>query len=177
MYNPGIYTNSKSLFPTIAEFVLRNEPQRREEIIEWYRQVIAFFLQCKREDNIIDSVLNGYLVCNIMDAGTRELLPDIKKLYDNELVSLDICGTYDDVAQEFENADRRHRRKNILTMAERYKHVTETWASYNEDNNNESGFDPDDEEFIPKVKGAKIGRNDPCPCGSGKKYKKCCLNS
>ncbi|MDR2067385.1 MAG: UPF0149 family protein [Holosporaceae bacterium] len=24
--------------------------------------------------------------------------------------------------------------------------------------------------------GDKIGRNDPCPCGSGKKYKKCCLN-
>lgn len=23
----------------------------------------------------------------------------------------------------------------------------------------------------------KIGRNDPCPCGSGKKYKNCCLNS
>ena len=22
----------------------------------------------------------------------------------------------------------------------------------------------------------KIGRNDPCPCGSGKKYKKCCLD-
>ncbi len=22
----------------------------------------------------------------------------------------------------------------------------------------------------------KIGRNDPCPCGSGKKYKQCCLN-
>ena len=21
--------------------------------------------------------------------------------------------------------------------------------------------------------GAKVGRNDPCPCGSGKKYKKC----
>jgi len=25
-----------------------------------------------------------------------------------------------------------------------------------------------------KRKGRKIGRNDPCPCGSGKKYKKCC---
>ena len=24
------------------------------------------------------------------------------------------------------------------------------------------------------AKGAKVGRNDPCPCGSGKKYKKCC---
>jgi preprotein translocase subunit SecA len=22
--------------------------------------------------------------------------------------------------------------------------------------------------------GHKIGRNDPCPCGSGKKFKKCC---
>ncbi len=25
-----------------------------------------------------------------------------------------------------------------------------------------------------KVGGGKVGRNDPCPCGSGKKYKKCC---
>ena len=26
----------------------------------------------------------------------------------------------------------------------------------------------------PVKKGKKVGRNDPCPCGSGKKYKKCC---
>jgi preprotein translocase subunit SecA len=26
----------------------------------------------------------------------------------------------------------------------------------------------------PRVGGRKIGRNEPCPCGSGKKYKKCC---
>jgi len=25
-----------------------------------------------------------------------------------------------------------------------------------------------------KREGDKVGRNDPCPCGSGKKYKKCC---
>lgn len=25
-----------------------------------------------------------------------------------------------------------------------------------------------------KREGPKVGRNDPCPCGSGKKYKKCC---
>lgn len=25
-----------------------------------------------------------------------------------------------------------------------------------------------------RIVGGKIGRNDPCPCGSGKKYKKCC---
>lgn len=27
---------------------------------------------------------------------------------------------------------------------------------------------------LPAQRGAKVGRNDPCPCGSGKKYKKCC---
>jgi preprotein translocase subunit SecA len=26
----------------------------------------------------------------------------------------------------------------------------------------------------PVTKKEKVGRNDPCPCGSGKKYKKCC---
>lgn len=30
---------------------------------------------------------------------------------------------------------------------------------------------------IPIVKTQSVGRNEPCPCGSGKKYKKCCLNS
>lgn len=35
---------------------------------------------------------------------------------------------------------------------------------------------PDDEEENTSAKpsGTKVGRNDPCPCGSGKKYKKCC---
>ncbi|UNC93526.1 YecA family protein [Candidatus Contubernalis alkaliaceticus] len=28
---------------------------------------------------------------------------------------------------------------------------------------------------IPGGASKKVGRNDPCPCGSGKKYKKCCL--
>ncbi len=27
----------------------------------------------------------------------------------------------------------------------------------------------------PVVAGPKAGRNDPCHCGSGKKYKKCCM--
>jgi SWIM/SEC-C metal-binding protein len=46
------------------------------------------------------------------------------------------------------------------------------------------GFEPDKPEDISDlekllnppqiVKSKKIGRNDPCPCGSGKKHKKCC---
>ncbi len=48
-----------------------------------------------------------------------------------------------------------------------------------------AGLEPDEPEDIsdlqrllnpplPKKASQKAGRNDPCPCGSGKKYKKCC---
>ena len=50
------------------------------------------------------------------------------------------------------------------------------------------GIEPDKPEDIsdiirlqdpppPAEKKEKIGRNEPCPCGSGKKHKKCCLDS
>ena len=35
-------------------------------------------------------------------------------------------------------------------------------------------FDDDTRKALYKVKEEKIYPNDPCPCGSGKKYKKCC---
>lgn len=44
----------------------------------------------------------------------------------------------------------------------------------------EGGITPNiTEDYIEKKldKKTKIGRNEPCPCGSGKKYKKCCINS
>ena len=37
-----------------------------------------------------------------------------------------------------------------------------------------SASSPDPRKQAVKVGGGKVGRNDPCPCGSGKKYKKCC---
>ncbi|MHC5122585.1 MAG: SEC-C metal-binding domain-containing protein, partial [Planctomycetota bacterium] len=35
---------------------------------------------------------------------------------------------------------------------------------------------PQGEKKVKQIKldQPKVGRNDPCPCGSGKKYKKCC---
>jgi len=30
--------------------------------------------------------------------------------------------------------------------------------------------------LAPLSTGPKVGRNEPCPCGSGLKYKKCCLS-
>jgi len=33
---------------------------------------------------------------------------------------------------------------------------------------------PPQENFVRVGDKKSVGRNDPCPCGSGKKYKKCC---
>jgi uncharacterized protein len=30
---------------------------------------------------------------------------------------------------------------------------------------------------VPARSGPRVGRNDPCPCGSGKKYKRCCIDA
>jgi hypothetical protein len=40
----------------------------------------------------------------------------------------------------------------------------------------EEAEEPENAEVIEPIRaGPRVGRNDPCPCGSGKKYKKCCL--
>jgi preprotein translocase subunit SecA len=36
------------------------------------------------------------------------------------------------------------------------------------------GEEPPKKQPVRKTAAAKVGRNDPCPCGSGRKYKKCC---
>ena len=52
-----------------------------------------------------------------------------------------------------------------------YEQITTTWYGYtNKDELSDSGNEPIRVEV-------KTGRNDPCPCGSGKKYKKCCLKN
>ena len=38
----------------------------------------------------------------------------------------------------------------------------------------ENKYEDEGKKPVKKSDEEKIGRNDPCPCGSGKKYKKCC---
>jgi len=53
----------------------------------------------------------------------------------------------------------------IATQPEKREQVATPLATNKEDSNQRGPI---------KRKTAKIGRNDPCPCGSGKKYKQCC---
>lgn len=46
--------------------------------------------------------------------------------------------------------------------------------NFRTEDDTEKFMDDEEEEYVYEPK-PKIGRNEPCPCGSGKKYKKCCL--
>ena len=67
---------------------------------------------------------------------------------------------------EFEASYERDGLKDIHHERAKFKRVDEQWLY-------------DEGSIVPRtiVRSApKTGRNDPCPCGSGKKYKHCCYN-
>ncbi|NLD42090.1 MAG: preprotein translocase subunit SecA [Chloroflexi bacterium] len=65
-----------------------------------------------------------------------------------------------DVAQMILNAQVQHRRPLLPVRNVQYAGASGGSAG---------------SERQPTRSGAKVGRNDPCPCGSGKKYKQCCM--
>lgn len=56
--------------------------------------------------------------------------------------------------------------------AEWTEHMPEASAYYGEHLRNDGSIKGDTVRHTL----AKVGRNDPCPCGSGKKFKKCCID-
>jgi hypothetical protein len=70
----------------------------------------------------------------------------------------------------------------VTLLFERFKDIFWSAADQEDDLNQEVDFrlragsgSPIQHPLPPRSEPAKIGRNDPCPCGSGKKYKFCCL--
>lgn len=62
----------------------------------------------------------------------------------------------------------------IRQRQERWKDESEKDSSDEDEDLLEHLDVPDSKPYIRRQ---YIGRNDQCPCGSGKKYKKCCLNN
>jgi len=126
------------------------------------------------------------LVSYASDLYPAELLNDIERAYDEGLVDPGYIG-FDDVKRDLAMgkgrilarlADNPYRRLVNDTVAE-----MGWWACFREGARNRANSPGEDPaRFKPRPETAssitrttpKIGRNDRCPCGSGKKYKKCC---
>jgi uncharacterized protein YchJ len=153
----------------------------REEIVSYFADLFHGRLTDKNEN------VWSELVAYSADLYAPELLNEIEKAYEQGLVDPSFVGLNEvrrDLAKGKEWALDRlandsHRKLIDDTVAE-----MQWWACFNEEENRKqkagaSAPDPLNSQWENSFTGfkrttPKIGRNDPCPCGSGKKYKKCC---
>jgi len=125
-------------------------------------------------DYIYAALASAICQCHMVD-----MLPDIRYLYKRDLIDEMVIGNYDDCVD-----DMFQYRKNELFFCKNSMNTAEilkSWAMFT-DNEKTISNKQDYNDFIKELqieevrKNLKTGRNDPCPCGSGKKYKNCCLN-
>ena len=95
----GLYTFAKyHVFPAVTQIALRHK-ERYGEIVEWYREVVRFATKVLPETKWFDSDLAGLILHGLVDLQAKELLPDIKKMFDTGLVDLGACGDYKELCR------------------------------------------------------------------------------
>ena len=115
--------------------------------------------------------LRGYAAKNPKQEYKREsfnlfqaLLSNIKR----DVVRI-LCHVQINEESEAEATERRRLAAEKAQM--NYQHDDANALADNPEPKNAGSAAPDSETYVRE--GKKIGRNDPCPCGSGKKYKRC----
>jgi hypothetical protein len=114
-----------------------------------------------------DSAFAAFLIINLLDLGSQDSLPIIEQAFEEERVDeMIVCMA--DVQEHF----------GLPVLARRpewdYPEPEEERAGGREAGLFSDMDETEETASQPYVAPEKIGRNEPCPCGSGKKYKKCC---
>ena len=193
LLKPGIDTFSRAAITDLLVQIALHKPERRNEVLRCFQEVVNFYLKSSIDDNILDADFIALLICDIVTIGGSGLSTDIEKLFANKMVTLGVTGSWEVLKKEIRNEPDLGQIRTVLPISKRYIDISETWAGYNENEEDlvgsmEGFFEPElisndpliMEDYIPEMPvvrdAPKIGRNEPCPCGSGKKHKKCCLN-
>ena len=124
----------------------------------------------------------GLLLCDVQDADLRELEPEIRALHRLGLVDEGIAGGEDDIS--FENPQPLLPDPGIFARYQELRDRPDNYSPYHPDATalaarraiqQAKDARARREQALPQPRqvAPKIGRNDPCPCGSGQKYKKC----
>lgn len=101
---PGLNSFSRSLiFPAVVQ-IARLQPERREEVIEWFRQVLLFYTEKIAETIYCDGFLAGMLTAELLNINAVELLPEIKALFATGLVDEMTCGSYTEVEKAMKDS-------------------------------------------------------------------------
>ena len=179
MLTPNIETYARTEIIQAVSQIILHFPERRQETIKWFKNIIDKFINSKPESGIIDSDQIGLMICDIVDFKGIELINEIEQLYSLGYVTVGISGSFESVKKDIYQKATFDYQNELTTIFELYK-------SLNEEPSQESDYDKYSPYEEPKqaysqtvnneISAPKVGRNEPCPCGSGKKFKKCCLN-
>ena len=90
------------------------------------------------------------------------------------ILSADDTETYERMEQEIVDLGREIERQERLDAMEREMEAPLMAPLTTKPENKRKEITKEYHESLVFKAAPKIGRNDPCPCGSGKKYKKCC---
>lgn len=151
-----------------------HQPDRRQEVIGVYRRVLEHFLENLNDDSLIDSDTIGSVISDVTELRATELLPQIERLFEHKVVWSFICGTLPSVQRDIQRPIESYQKQDILSIFERYDYIRQQFGSPDDEYEDMDETDWEELSHQPVRVGEKVGRNDPCPCGSGKKYKKCC---
>jgi SEC-C motif-containing protein len=126
----------------------------------------------------------GALAAESADIEALAVFPDLRRAYDEGFIDPRVIGRFalDDVEASAQGAvleSMKERNPPIDDVAE----ATSWWARFGtlashrraEELAMAAPRDFDDAAPVEPYRAPpKVGRNEPCPCGSGKKFKKCC---
>ncbi len=117
--------------------------------------------------------LNAFLVSPLLDLQAREALPVVERAFAAGRVDEAVVGDYEDVEIELGLKTQRQHPPKPNKWSDLGAELRALAAARQKtDALTEAASAPDHPQ--PYRSPGKTGRNDPCPCGSGKKYKKCC---
>ena len=171
----SVYTFSKCAVSEALCQIALHHPEKKKEVEAVYVDVFSFYASDDLDKNFVDYEFLGLAVGDCIDCRLKNLLPLIRILHEKDLVDTSINGSFEDVEEYFRNPLKQNTKHKIHNIFGLYDEVLTTWAGFKEDKNTINQLPGRDIQppLQPAVSN-KIGRNDPCLCGSGLKYKKCC---
>lgn len=166
--NVDDYTRSRLMASYI--YFYENNLITKEDLEAYLRKLIKLYND--QQDDIYNELIDVITTTKLTD-----MIEDVRILFQKNIVNLDYNGGYDRFIDDLFNYDKTYQEK-IYQVEDAIKELSR-FDKFNESNeeilNKFSEFIEEDiaNNINPY---SKVGRNDPCPCGSGKKFKKCCIN-
>jgi Predicted metal-binding protein related to the C-terminal domain of SecA len=163
----------------ITQIAIR-QPERKQEIIKWQIEAIEFLYDNINNNAIFESYLFGDLLYDLSVLGDQKILPLIEKCFATGQVLEKETGTLEEVTNNLykeEIDSNEYRLYNLFTDIDQFYDEWKRWAiklEEEEEKQYDDWYLNKNQPVMPYIADPKTGRNDPCPCGSGKKYKKCC---